>query len=107
VLTFYLWNVPGLSLLIPTKSGILYATQTGGHYTLERSLESVLLPLFNRYEGVDQEGLLRRHFVSKWGGWCGEQQGIDAATADFVDEVFRATPYTNWLRVDRTRLATA
>jgi hypothetical protein len=104
VLTFYLWNVPGLCLLIPAKSGVVYATQTGGHHCLQKSLEGLLLPLFNTYEGKDQEDLLRRHFVSKWHGWCGEQDGIDAATADFVDEVFRSTPYTDWLRTDRARL---
>jgi hypothetical protein len=94
MLRFYLWNVPGLSLLVPTKSGVVYANQTGGHHCLEDSLEGILLPLFNTFPGVDQEQLLHQHFVSKWSGWCGD--GIDLETAEFVDEVFRATPYTHW-----------
>lgn len=107
MLKFYLWNLPGLTLVVPAKSGVLYTTQTGGHHCEEHCLEGVLLPLFNTYCGINQEELLHEHFVSKLSGWCGEQEGIDAATADYLDEVFRATPYTQWLRVDRDRLASS
>jgi hypothetical protein len=105
LLTFYLWNTPGLSLLIPARTGVLYATQTGGHHCLQKSLEGVLMPLFNTYQGLNQEESLHRHFVTKFGGWCGEQEAIDPTTAEFVDEVLRRTPSTDWLRVDRARLA--
>jgi len=102
LLKFYLWNTPGLSLLIPAKSGVVYANQTGGHHCHQQSMESILLSLFNRFDGIDQQSLLNQHFVSKLHGWCGN--GITDDTADFVDEVLRATPYTSWLRVDRSRL---
>jgi hypothetical protein len=104
MLKFYLWNVPGLSLIIPAKTGIEYATQTGGHYCFQQCLEGMLLPLYNIYDGINQEEILNNHFVSKWGGWCGEQ-GIDEETADFVDAVFEETPYTSWIHVDRRDLA--
>ena len=105
MLKFYLWNIPGITLLVPSNSGVIYATQTGGHYCLQRRLEGIMLPLVNTYDGINQEQLLRSHFVAKWSGWCGEQEGIDAATGDFVDETLKATPFTHWLRVDRDRLA--
>src|SRR5262249_11614968 len=89
--------------LIPAKSGIIYANQTGGHHCRENAVEGYLLPLFNTFGGINQEDILSKHFTgSKWYGWCGD--GIDPETADFIDKVLGMTPYTSWLRVDRRRL---
>ena len=100
---FYVWNMPGMSLLVPARSGIVYANQTGGHHCYQQEVEGHLLPLFNTFEGLEQDRMLGELFTGpKWSGWCGE--GIDSETADFVDRILKMTPHTDWLAVDRTRL---
>jgi Family of unknown function (DUF6210) len=101
MLKYSLWNIPGISLLIPGKSGILYANQTGGYATLEQIIEGWLLPLVTSL--VDQQAELTRYFTSPpWNGTCAN--GIDQATADFIDVVLQMSPYSAWLCVDRQQL---
>ena len=103
MLKFYVWNLPGLSLLLPAKSGIVYANQTGGYHCWQQEMEGYLLPLFSAFDEVKQGQLVADHFTGpKWHGWCGE--GIDAETADYIDGVLQMTPHTDWLATDRQRI---
>ncbi|HEX7330792.1 MAG TPA: DUF6210 family protein [Pyrinomonadaceae bacterium] len=93
---------PGLGLIILRSSGVFYIHETGGYACHHERAQGVFAPL-HRPPDDDQEGLLVAHFTGpKWEGWCDD--GIDEATADYVDYVLSLSPETDYLKVDRTRL---
>lgn len=94
---------PGLGLIILRASGVFYTHETGGYACDHANAQGVFAPL-HRVPDDDQEMMLTAHFCGpKWEGWCSD--GIDQATADYVDYVLSLSPETNYLKVDRTRLA--
>lgn len=93
---------PGLGLIILRPSGVFYIHETGGYACEHSSAQGVFAPLHSPPDD-DQEALLISHFtISKWDGWCSD--GIDEATADYVDYVLSLSPHTSYIKVDRTRL---
>lgn len=82
--TILLYELRGLALIVPSKTGVVYRNQTGGHACYQTEIEGYLVPIADdRQEIVDR---LCSHFTgSKWGGWCAH--GIDDATADEIDEL--------------------
>jgi len=93
----------GLGLIILQPSGAFYTHETGGYACYPAHAEGVFAPL-HREADDDQETLLTAHFSgSKWNGWCSD--GIDEQTADYVDYVLSLSITTQYLKVDRTRLA--
>ena len=94
----------GLGLIIEYPSGVMYSNQVGGFSCLHPELEGVFIPLFDELKGEHQETQLLNFFTgNKWMGNCA--RGIDAETADFVDEVLIQSVATDVLRVDRQKLA--
>ena len=94
---------PGLGLIFLRPSGVFYTHEVGGYGCQPALAEGVFAPL-HRDPDDDQETLLTAHFTGpKWGGWCSD--GIDVETADFVDHVLSLSDETEYLKVDRTRLA--
>jgi len=101
----YLYEVPGLSLILKWPSGFAYATQTGGFACLQSWAEGILLPLGPRgQERLDERFGEGR---TKYDGYC--WNGIDADDADWLDFVLtHLEPGHNWgplITVDRSRLA--
>lgn len=91
----------GMGLIILRQTGIFYTHQTGGYTCYPSEEEGVYVPL--QREFTEQEKLLSDFFMGpKWKGWCGD--GIDEATAKFVDKILSKSYQTKYLRVDRTRL---
>jgi hypothetical protein len=90
-------------LIIPYPSGVLYANQVGGKMYTE--IEGVFVPLNIVRDRVHIWDALRGYFA---GGKYGlhHPQGIDTATADFLDEEifakFMVTPQR--VKVDRDSL---
>lgn len=91
----------GMGLVILRPTGIFYTHQTGGYTCYLSEEEGVYVPVQRQF--TDQESLLFNFFTGpKWNGWCGD--GIDEATAEYVDYVLSTSFQTRYLRVDRTRL---
>lgn len=89
-------------VIIVQPSGAFYTHETGGYSCRWELAEGVFAPL-RRSPDEDQELLLSTYFTGpKWNGWCSD--GIDEATADYVDHVMSLSPESSFIKVDRTRL---
>ena len=95
-----LWQSRSLGLIVRHPSGVRYTNQTGGYACLHPEIEGVYVPLADAYS--EQVSRLAEHFVTRWGGHC--YDGIDAETADFIEQVLRTSWVAENLQVDRTRL---
>ena len=83
-MTVLLYELSGLALILPARTGVAYRNQTGGHSCLHTELEGYLVPILG--ERPDALERLSAHFIgSKYGGWC--DRGIDAETAEFIDSL--------------------
>jgi hypothetical protein len=88
-------------LIIPWQSGVVFQQQTGGSSCLQDSLEGIFVPL-DDFAGHSQE--FHRFFTGpKWNGNCVD--GIDSATADFIDSTLGRIPGHSTIKVDRARFA--
>ena len=98
-----LWNSWGLGIIIPYPSGVLYNAQVGGTSCLQLHVEGVYVPLLDELKGNEQEDKLLQFFTGdKWWGAC--SNGIDEATADFIDVVLAESYNTRFLKVNRGKL---
>ena len=97
-----LWQLhPIVGIVVAYPSGVVYANQTGGYSTCHPSMEGVFVPLPRAGE---LQAALDEHFFDgpKWEGYC--FNGIDAETADFIDQLLATLPPTRSITVNRDRL---
>ena len=97
-----LWPLhPVVGIIVAHLSGVVYTNQTGGYATYHPSMEGVFVPLPRAGE---LQAALDEHFFdgAKWEGHC--YSGIDAGTADFIDQLLSTLPPTRSVRVNRERL---
>jgi len=97
-----LYELGGLVLIVPSNTGIVYRTQSGGHSCYQTEAEGYVVPLGGERREIVVR--LHEHFTGpKWGGWC--SHGIDDETADIVEQVLRELAHRENILVDRDRLA--
>ena len=90
-----------LGLIILKPSGVLYGNQTGGYSCTQSSAEGYFVPL--NVEGINLEEQIHKYFIGeKWKGCCAD--GIDEETADFIDQVLIQSGFTDYIKVDRSKL---
>ena len=99
--TVLLYEIGGLALIVPSSTGVVYRSQTGGHACLPSQMEGYLVPFTGEVRGK-YERLLSHFTGPKWGGWC--SQYIDEETANEIDSVLADTPGRDQITVDRTKL---
>jgi len=96
-----LWSLNRLGMIISHPSGVIYSNQVDGYANDHIELEGAFVPLEDA--AVDQHTPLEEYFFGpKWRGHC--YAGIDAETADFVDDVLSRAQTTRMLKVDRDKL---
>jgi hypothetical protein len=99
--TILLYEMSGLALIVPAKTGIVYRNQTGGYACYQSESEGYLVPI-----GGDRQDIVDRlcsHFTGpKWGGWC--SHGIDGEAADEIDKILAEFANREQIKVDRDRL---
>jgi hypothetical protein len=99
--TVLLYELGGLALVVPARTGIVYRNQTGGHACLPSQMEGYLVPFAGEVPNTCARLLL--HFTGpKWGGWCSDR--IDGETADEIDSVLADMAGRDHIIVDRTKL---
>lgn len=91
-----LWNLYGPALLVRWRSGVIYQNQVGGNVCYQEEQEGVLVPL--DISDAHTEAIMAHHFPTG----C---QGIEPAAADLIDAILAANRSTEFITVDRTRLA--
>ena len=97
-----LYDARGLGLIILGHSGVVYTNQTGGHACRQPAAEGWYVPLVD--ELADHESQLLEYFSGPpWNGWCDSR--IHDADADFIDAALSASRTTEFIRVDRLRMA--
>jgi len=97
-----LWQLhPVVGIIVAHPSGVVYTNQTGGYATFHPSMEGVFVPLSRAGE---LQAALDEHFFEgpKWEGHC--YSGIDAETADFIDQLLSTVPPLRGVTVNRDRL---
>lgn len=101
VTTILLYELAGPALIVPSRTGVRYRNQTGGHSCYQMELEGYLVPIAgDRIELVEQ---LTAHFTGpKWAGWC--SHGIDDETANEIDRLLAEFARRDEITVDRDML---
>lgn len=99
--TVLLYELGGLALIIPSKTGIVYRTQSGGHSCFQTEAEGYIVPIAGERQGIVER--LHSHFAGpKWGGWC--SQGIDDQTADEIEQLLDEVSRRDQITIDRDKL---
>ena len=106
----WLWNCPGVSLVLNAPTGVLYSNQTCGNCCMQPTVEGILIPLgpeFMDAQGLsfDPEDVLFSYFTGPKYSGSGAMTGIDSDDADFIDALFVRARISRFLKVDRHRLA--
>jgi hypothetical protein len=104
-----LWEHVGLGIILSWPTGIIYTNQTGGTSCFHPEMEGAFVPLRNdcTEEGrilMSPENELWNYFTGpRWRG-DGATLGLEAADADFIDDLLRKAKLFPTVRVDRDRL---
>lgn len=88
-------------LIVTASTAVFYEMQTGGYACIRGRAEGFYVPL--SLEVVDHYVELHRHFAETLQGMCSD--GIDDATAQFIDAELKRLPGHAGIVVDRTRLS--
>lgn len=98
--TALLYELGGLALIVPSKTGVVYRTQSGGHSCYQTKAEGYVVPLAGEQHDILVR--LHEHFTGpKWGGWC--SNGIDDETADFLENILVKLAHRENISVARAR----
>lgn len=90
-----LYQMPDVVMVIlGLPTGVLYENQVCGNACLDERYEGALAPL--GFKAPDAERLMSLPFPSAY--------NIDNKLADMIDEILSGEPYSQYLKVDRSRL---
>lgn len=90
-----LFDLEGFALIISHKTGVLYHNQVGGTSCAQAEYEGALAPV--DFGPVGAKAMAELEFRPGGGS-------IDHALADELDKIFKSSPTTSFISVDRTRL---
>ena len=98
-----LWLLDWLGLVLECESGVVYEHQAGGVFCLHPQMEGVLLPLEGRdWPKKGNAPTVLAQLLELFGNHSYAK--LTSGLADAVDRIFKSSPATDALRVDRENL---
>ncbi len=100
-----LWEHAGTGLIVPRRTGVVYANQVAGHSCFEMRCEGFFVPIANDV-GLEPDHQLRSpenelfHYFQRHPSW----DNFTSKHADAVEHAFKGFSLWQGLTVDRLRL---